>query len=126
MESIGVKFPFKETEQGGIIGVTKTEEEKIQSNLISFLTTQKGQRVMHNDLYSPLYDYLLETWDEIAESNLHDAINQSLEKFFPEIKVKYVEFDFNENDHLLNIKISYIIIDLKVESSIELALPTEL
>jgi phage baseplate assembly protein W len=125
MESLGVKFPFQETEQGGIIGVTKTEEEKIHSNLVAFLTMQKGQRVMHNDLYSPLYDYLLETWDEISESSLNDALIQSLEKFFPEIKTKNINFVFDEGTNLLTITITYLIIDLKTEDSVEISLPIQ-
>ena len=125
MKSIGIKFPFRETQQGGIIGVTKTEQEKIQSNLIAFLTLQKGQRVMHNDLYSPLYDFIMETWDEITESDLSDALLLSLEKFFIEIKTKTIVFDFNEEKNLLNIKITYEIIDLNVQDSVEIALPLE-
>jgi len=125
MESIGIKFPFKETEQGGMFGVTKTEEEKIQSNLNAFLTLKKGQRVMHNDLYSPLYNYVLETWDEISESSLNEELLQSLEKFFPEIKTKQIVFDFNEDIHLLTVTITYLIIDLKVENSVEISLKTQ-
>ena len=80
---------------------------------------------MHNNLYSPLYDYILETWDEITESSLHDAIIESLESFFPEIKTKFISFDFNEGNKLLHIKISYEIINLKTENNIEISLPIE-
>lgn len=125
MESIGVKFPFKETELGGIIGVIDTYEESIQSNLIAFLTLRKGQRVMHNKLYSPLYDFVMESWDEITEDSLLEAITESLEQFFPEILVKEIIFDFNEETHVLNIKIKYEIIKLKTASEIEIALPIE-
>lgn len=80
---------------------------------------------MHNDLYSPLYNYVLETWDEISESSLNEELLQSLEKFFPEIKTKQIVFDFNEDIHLLTVTITYLIIDLKVENSVEISLKTQ-
>ncbi len=125
MESIGIKFPFKETEGGGLFEVTITEEEKIQSNLIAFLTLQKGQRVMHNDLYSPLYDSIMESWDEITESELRDGITKSINKFFTDITLTQITFSFDEDTHLLSIVIYFNINDLKMDSSVEIALPLE-
>lgn len=125
MESIGLNFPFTETEKGGIIGVTNTYEESIQSNLIAFLTLRRGQRVMHNKLYSPLYDFVMETWDEITEGSLLSAIKESLGQFFPEINVVQVIFNFQEEKHVLGIKIKYEIIVLKTQNEIELELPIE-
>lgn len=125
MKSIGINFPFKRTEEGGIIGVTKIDTEKIRANLISFLTTRRGQRVMNNRLYSPCYDYLMEQWDEISQSALTDELKQKLQEFFSEIQVTDITFDFDENTHLLNIKITYTIIDLNIQDNIIVAIPTE-
>jgi len=125
MKSIGVKFPFTETENGGIIGVVNTYEESIQSNLIAFLTLRKGQRVMHNKLYSPLYDFVMENWDEITEESLLDALDESLRQFFPEINVINIIFNFQEKEHILGIKIKYQVIQLKTTNEIEINLAIE-
>jgi len=125
MKSLGVKFPFQETNEGGIIGVVKTNEGAIKSNLMAFLTLQKGQRVMHNDLYSPLFDFIMETWDEITEGELYDALMSSLEKFFSELTIRDIKFSFNEDTHLLSINVLYLINDLNIEDSVEIALPLE-
>ena len=49
---------------------------------------------MNNSLYSPLYDYIMELWDEISESELTKDLNQKLIDFFPEIEVKKNKFCF--------------------------------
>ena len=87
MESLGIKFPFKETYDGGIIGVTQTDVQKIKSNLLAFLVLKRGQRPMHNSLYSPIYDYIMEVWDEMTETSLSDDLRQKITEFFPEIAV---------------------------------------
>ena len=126
MQSISIKFPFKETEEGGIISVNKTELERIQTNLIAFFTLQKGQRVMHNDLYSPLYDFIMESWDELMKASLSDAIQKSFETFFTDLELQEIQYNFDEMTNVLGIKISYYVIDLKVNDNIEMNLPLEL
>lgn len=122
MESIGIKFPFSETEQGGIINVVKTDIDKIKSNLTSFFTTKRYQRVMHNDFYSPLYDYIMEQWDEITENELSEDINRAMERFFPEVSLKDIEYYFDESTYVLDIKLKYVISDLNYEDAMTISL----
>ena len=72
--AIGVRFPFQETNEGGVFRYTKSSEEAIRTNLISLLTTKKKQRVMNNNLFSPLYDQIFEQWDEISEDILDEKL----------------------------------------------------
>lgn len=118
MQSIGLKFPFIETNDGGIIGYTKIDSEAIKSNLIAFLTLRRGQRVMNNSLYSPLYDYIMEQWDEINEDKLTGELKEKLQSFFPEIEVGKINFVFEEETNFLHLKLSYYILDLKIEDSV--------
>ena len=125
MKSIGINFPFTETYDGGVIGVTQTDVQKIKSNLTAYLTLKKGHRVMNNSLYSPLYDYVMEVWDEISQTSLNDDLTQKIAYFFPEIQVKKINYDFDENNNLLHIKIIYAILDLGVQDSVEISLALE-
>ena len=118
MKSLGIGFPFIETNEGGVIGVTKTDAQKTKANLTAFLTLKKGQRVMNNSLYSPLYNYIFEQWDDIAQSNLTDDLTQSIYKFFPEIQIQDIIYDFDEINKLLNVTIRYILIDLKISDNV--------
>jgi len=125
MESLGIKFPFTETYDGGIIGVTQTDIQKTKSDLLAFLVLKRGQRPMHNSLYSPIYDYIMEVWDEMTETSLNDDLRQKLNDFFPEIEVNNIAYSFEEAENLLHITIYYTIIDLKVKDNVSLDLVLE-
>ncbi len=126
MQSLGLKFPFAETYNGGIIGYTEIDADAIRANLTAFLTLKRGQRVMNNSMYSPLYDYIMEPWDEISESSLSNELNKKIAEFFPEIDVKSIDFVFDETQNLLSITVSYIIIDLKIQGSVSVSLAIQL
>jgi phage baseplate assembly protein W len=121
MKSIGIQFPFTETYDGGIIGYTSIDSEAIKANLIAFLTLKRGQRPMHNSLYSPLYDYIMEPWDEISESKLKSELTQKLSDFFPEIEVDSINLELEEENHLLHMTLYYTIFDLKTSDIITIS-----
>jgi phage baseplate assembly protein W len=122
MKSLGIQFPFIETYNGGVIGYTQIDTEAIKANLTAFLTLKRGQRPMNNTLYSPLYDYIMETWDEISEASLTNELKQKLLYFFPEIEIKKIQFVFDEESNFLHLKLYYYIIDLKLEDNVSISL----
>ena len=122
MQSLGIKFPFIETNVGGIFGTTKITSEAIHSNLVAFLTTKRRHRVMNNALYSPLYDYIMEAWDEISEDGLTKDLNEKIAEFFPEIIVDDINYIFEEENNLLHVSIHYSIIDLKIKDKVSISL----
>lgn len=107
---IGLQFPFKETDTGGVIRPTRTARESTKSDLIAFLTLKKGQRPMHNDLYSPLYDFIFEPLDSIAEKEIMEALDSKLKKYFPEIRLEETELTFHEETNVLDVKIIYSLV----------------
>lgn len=125
MKSLGLKFPFAETYNGGIIAYTTIDTESIKSNLIAFLTLKKKQRPMNNSLYSPLYDYIMEPWDEISETSLNGDLKEKLSKFFPEITITKIKYDFEEENNLLHVTLYYNIVDLKINDNISISLSIE-
>lgn len=107
--SIGVRFPFQETTEGGLFRYTKSSEEAIRTNLISLLTTRRKQRVMNNNLYSPLYDQIFEQWDEIAEDSLDTKLREVIATYIPEITVSSIQYTFDETTYVLSVKVVYSI-----------------
>lgn len=110
--AIGIKFPFSESFEGGIYRYTKTTPEKVRTNLIALLTLKRRQRPMHNNLYSPLYDYIFEPWDEISADKLKEDLLDKIATFIPEIVTEDVLFNFDESTNLLTTKIVYSIIEM--------------
>jgi phage baseplate assembly protein W len=112
MVVIGIKFPFKETTSGGIIEGTITTLEQVRSNLIALLTTRRRQRVMRNSYYSPLYDYLFEAWDDIAEQQLREELYAKIQEFIPEVTVRQIILIFDDTTYVLQVQIVYTVIEL--------------
>ncbi len=118
--SIGVRFPFQETSEGGVFRYTKSSEEAIRTNLISLLTTKKKQRVMNNNLYSPLYEQIFEQWDDIAQDVLDEKLKDVISRYIKEIVVEGIVYTFDETTYILTVKVIYSIDYLPgVQSSVE-------
>jgi hypothetical protein len=118
--AIGVRFPFQETNEGGVFRYTKSSDEAIRTNLISLLTTKKKQRVMNNNLYSPLYDQIFEEWDEISQDILDEKLKDVISKYITEITVEDIKYTFDETNYTLSVKVIYSIDYLPgVQSSVE-------
>lgn len=110
--AIGLRFPFQESFEGGVFRYTRTTPEKVRSNLIALLTLKKRQRPMHNNLYSPLWDYVYEPWDEISADRLKTALLEKIETFIPDVITEDVLFSFDEVTSVLTTKIVYSIVEL--------------
>ena len=118
--AIGVRFPFQETNEGGVFRYTKSSDEAIRTNLISLLTTKKQQRVMNNNLYSPLYEQVFEEWDEISQDILDEKLKAVISKYITEITVEDIKYTFDETTYTLTVKVVYSIDYLQgVQSSVE-------
>lgn len=124
--AISIKFPFQESTEGGIFRYNVTSPEKVRTNLVSLLTTKKRQRPMNNDLYSPLYDYIFEPWDEISADKLRTDLYKKIEKYIPEITIEEIVFSFDENTLVLGTKIIYSIIELSgAQDFVEIDIQTQ-
>ena len=105
--AIGVRFPFQETNEGGVFRYTKSSEEAIRTNLISLLTTKKKQRVMNNNLFSPLYDQIFEQWDEISEDILDEKLKDVISRYIKEVTVENIVYTFDETTYILTVKVIF-------------------
>jgi phage baseplate assembly protein W len=109
--AISIKFPFQESFNGGVFRYTTTTPEKVRTNLIALLTMKRQQRPMHNNLYSPLWDYIFEPWDEISADKLKTELLDKIATFIPEITTQDIIFTFDETTNVLTTKIVYSIIE---------------
>jgi hypothetical protein len=81
---------------------------------------------MNSSLYSPLWDYIFEPWDDISSTRLRDDLIDKIAEYISEIEVTEVRFNFNERENLLEVKVFYKIIDLGgVGDSVSIIVPVE-
>jgi len=124
--AISIKFPFKETSQGGVFFPNNTTIESIQTNLISLLTTKRRNRVMRCNFYSPLWDYIFEPWDDISESRLREDLIEKIGEYIPQVDVDNIIFTFTEQENLLEVKIIYKIVELgNIQDEVNVVVPVE-
>jgi hypothetical protein len=110
--AIGLKFPFEDSFEGGVFKFTKTTPDKVRTDLIALLTTKRRQRLMHNNLFSPLWDYVFEPWDEISADKLKTELLNTISTFMPEIIVQDIVFSFDEATLILTTQVIYSIVEL--------------
>lgn len=125
--AIGIKFPISRTQDGGVFEATQTSERAIRTNLIFLLTLRRGHRVMREDLYSPLYDYIMEPFDEETEDLLKEDLNDKIKDYIPQITITRIDMKMVENEaNAVSIKISYTINTLGgTQDTVTLILPTQ-
>ena len=126
MKSIGILFPIKETEEGGVFKTSKSTDSAIRSDLIALLTLRKGQRVMQSRMYSPIYDYLFEPLDQITTDQLNIKIREKVQEFIPQVEIRKINFTNQENQNLLSLEIVYVIIDFfDIEETLTIQIPRQ-
>jgi phage baseplate assembly protein W len=125
-KGVNIRFPFKETNTGGVFDTLKTTDSALRSDLISLLTTRRGQRPMRSTLYSPIYDYIMEPLDEYTKQELSKEIEEKVSEFIPQITITNMYFTEREEENLLTIEIVFRIDSFfGIEDSIILNIPRE-
>lgn len=123
---INIKFPFKETVSGGIFDTNKTTDNAIKDDLISLLTTRRGQRVMRSHLYSPIYDYIMEQMDEYTKKELETKIIEKVAEFIPQITITKINFQEDFDNNILRIEIVFRVDSFfGIEDSVILNIPRD-
>jgi phage baseplate assembly protein W len=125
-KTIGIAFPIKDTQDGGVFRGTTTTDQTLRSDLIALLTLRRGQRPMQSRMFSPIFDYIFEPLDQISQSELETKIKEKVKEFIPQVEVSKVLYNPQPESNLLGIKIYYKIRDFfGQDESIELNIPTE-
>ena len=101
--AIGVRFPFNAE---GVFFPTYTTAEQVKSNLLSVLLTEPGERV-----YEPTYGVGIKQMlfeQSPNENNLNEKINQQVNIHIPEITIVDTKVNFNEDEHILYVALTYM------------------
>ena len=120
--TLGIQFPFEDSNKGGRFKATRTTREAIRSNLTSLMTTMKGQRPMRSNVYSPFYSYLFDPWDNLTEEMLDKEVREVVQDVMPEITLEGLVYDFDEETYVLKVTFIYSIVAFNsIEDKLELS-----
>lgn len=104
---LGIVFPFEEDLKGKYLKLTRTDKEKVKSNLTNLLTTMKGERLFRPDFGTNIMQYLFEQMDEQTYLEIRQEIVGTVAKYMKEIEILKVEVKENQEKNFIGLKIFY-------------------
>ena len=106
---IGVALPIDENNMNT---GTDTVKEQIKSNLINLLLTSRGERLNLPTYGVGLKNLLFEVHSEKLDSpRMNQIIDEQIKRYLPEVNLIDTYISFEEEKHILYIKIVYSIMD---------------
>lgn len=117
--TLGISFPFQNSDSGDFFLMTDTAQQEIKSNLIHLLLTKKGNRYMMPKFGTNLYQYIFEPLDDRTIAKVENEIHDAIETYVPNLKVNKIiilklgddGFDVSGDQaaHTIKIKLDYSI-----------------
>lgn len=97
MEPIGVKIPIT-MGNIGFFNQTFTSLEEAKSNLLNLLLTRRGERVMHPEFGTDIYNLLFTQITRDLKQKIGQEIRTSVETWIPYILLTNVEVDISDEN----------------------------
>lgn len=102
--AVGVGLPFNGP---AVFNTVYNTNEQIKYNLINFLLTNKGERILNPEFGSDIRKYLFEIIDNDSIDDLNIIISDGISKYVPEAEVVNLEITSNPDEHVVSIKLTY-------------------
>jgi len=115
--AIGISLPFN-----GSTGFNSTYDTatQLKSNLIAFLLTNKGERVLNPTFGANLRELVFEQIHETTLEEFKEIIKSRVEKQFPRVSITNIINDFNPDTNRINISFTYRVTQTNIEDNISI------
>lgn len=113
--AVGIKLPFGSKP---IFNLNYTTYDQMKTNLISFLMTNKGERPFNPEFGANLRSFVFEQVTSTDE--LREILTDKIALFFPEISVKSIDINIENDLNKISISVSYVM--NKIEDSLVIQL----
>lgn len=88
--TIGVSFPFQDSQEGDYLKLTKTASEEVKSNFVHLLMTTKGERYFLPEFGTNLRQYLFDPQSGDNDEDIRKEITDAATQFMPNLKIKTI------------------------------------
>jgi phage baseplate assembly protein W len=113
---LNIAFPFSDDENKNyFLKMNKDGQRALKSDLIHLLLTTPGDRLYLPDFGTNLRKYLFEPNDEINNSGIKTEIQESINKWIPNLKITQLKVERPEEgefssspDHTAVVRIDYL------------------
>ena len=118
-KAVGFGFPIN----GNAVFVpTFTTKDQIKANLVNFLLTNKGERVFRPNYGADLRNQVFELLESDSLENLESTISEHIQNQFPTIEVKEIKFDPQPDNNTLFFSLTYTVVLLGFEETVNILL----
>lgn len=118
-KAVGFGFPLN----GPAVFVpTYTTREQTKSNLINYLLTNKGERVFNPLFGASLRALLFENIDDTTTDDLKSIIQNDINRFFPQVDIKQIQFDNQPDRNTINFTLTYTVANFGITDDITILL----
>jgi len=105
--AIGVPIPFNNPQ---VFTQTYTTSDQIKSNLINFILTAKGERLLNPNFGTTIRQYLFENINNNTLQNLESTLNFELTSNFPTVTFTGIKITPEYDTNTINIVVNYYIL----------------
>jgi len=107
-QGVGIALPIGGANVGGYFQQTYTKLDMAKTNLKNLLLTMKGERVMHPELGSGLYELLFEPIqdEETMIITIKSIINETVRTWLPYLNINDVVIELETDSNRINISIT--------------------
>jgi phage baseplate assembly protein W len=89
-----------------------TTEDEVKTNIVSLLSTKRGERIMQPQLGSGLQELLFEQNDGTLADRIEEEINNTIEMWLPFVNVEQInveQSDYLKDTNTVNVNITFTI-----------------
>jgi phage baseplate assembly protein W len=116
--AIGISLPFN-----GSTGFnsTYTTADQLKTNILSFLLTNKGERLYRPNFGANLRSLIFEQQTSFTIDQLSSIITSQVENQFPGVTVLDVNIDSQPDFNTINVSVSYGVANTNIQDQLTLA-----
>lgn len=118
MKTIGIKFPFEQSEENYFFGMSKNTNEKILANFKFLITVRRKERLYLPDFSFNIDQYLFEPMNNELVQEMTNALKNITKKYFPDIKINNIRPELNYNQQMISLNINGLVNGQEFEDTI--------
>lgn len=107
---INIQFPFKDSEEGFLVALTKDDNRAVKSDLMHLILTKRGERLYNPEFGTNLIRFIFEPNDGLTQSEITAEIKQTVKRYLPNLNINKVETtQSEENEFTAKVRVDFTI-----------------
>ena len=112
--AVGISIPF--SNQKAIFNQTYSTKEQIKSNILNYLLTNKGERVLNPSFGSNLLKQIFEQITPDLLSGLEIHLREDISNNFPLVRINTLDVIPNHDSNTITISLTYTVLNSEIEN----------